>query len=48
MDDEGQISLEAVLILGVAILILLSLYNIMWARMSLAKDVGDAGEGGGS
>lgn len=44
MDDEGQVSLEAVLIMGVAILIILSLFNIMWARMSLAKDVGEAGE----
>ncbi|MFQ5801167.1 MAG: hypothetical protein ACE5HH_05560 [Candidatus Hydrothermarchaeales archaeon] len=44
MDDKAQISLEAVLILGVSVLVILSIFNIWWARMSFARDVGEAGE----
>lgn len=44
MDNKGQVSLEAVLVMGVAILVVISMFNIWWARMSLARDVGEAGE----
>jgi hypothetical protein len=44
MDNKAQVSLEAVLILGVAILIIISVFNLWWARMSYARDVGEAGE----
>lgn len=44
MDDKAQVSLEAVLIIGVGILVIISVFNIWWARMSLARDVGEAGE----
>lgn len=44
MDDRAQVSLEAVLIVGVAMLVVVSIFNIWWARMSFARDVGEAGE----
>jgi hypothetical protein len=44
LDDRAQVSLEAALIIGVAILVILSVFNIWWARMSFARDVGEAGE----
>jgi hypothetical protein len=44
MDNKGQVSLEAVLVMGVAILVIISVFNIWWARMSLAREVGEAGE----
>ncbi len=44
MDNKGQVSLEAVLVMGVAIILIISVFNIWWARMSLAREVGEAGE----
>jgi hypothetical protein len=44
MDNKGQISLEAALILGVGILIIISVFNIWFSRMSLAREAGEAGE----
>jgi hypothetical protein len=44
MDNKGQVSLEAVLIIGIAILVIISMFNIWWARMSMAREVGEAGE----
>lgn len=44
MEDKGQVSLEAVLVMGVAIIVIISVFNIWWARMSLAREVGEAGE----
>jgi len=44
MDNKGQVSLEAVLAIGVAILVIISLFNIWFSRLNLARDVGEAGE----
>jgi hypothetical protein len=44
MDNKGQVSLEAVLVMSVAIILIISVFNIWWARMSLAREVGEAGE----
>ncbi len=44
MEDKGQVSLEAALVMGVAIIVIISVFNIWWARMSLAREVGEAGE----
>lgn len=44
MDEKGQVSLEAVLVIGVAVLVVISLFNLWWARMSYARDLGEAGE----
>jgi hypothetical protein len=44
MDNKGQVSLEAVLVIGIAILVVISMFNIWWARMSMAREVGEAGE----
>ncbi len=41
---KGQVSLEAVMAIGVAILILLSFFNLNWERSKTARDMGDAGE----
>ena len=44
MDDKAQLSLEAVLMLGVGMLVIMSVFNVWWSRMELARDVGEAGE----
>ncbi len=44
MDNKGQVSLEAALAIGVAILVIISLFNIWFSRLNLARDVGEAGE----
>ncbi len=44
MGERGQVSLEAVIIMGVVVLVIISVFNIWWARMSYARDVGEAGE----
>jgi hypothetical protein len=44
MDDRAQISLEAILIIGVAILVVISVFNLAFSRLGLARDVGEAGE----
>lgn len=41
---KGQIALEAVLVAGFAIVVLLSLVNIAFERMDFARDVGESGE----
>lgn len=41
---RGQVSFEAVLVSGMAIIVLLSLVNISWERFYMARDVGEAGE----
>lgn len=41
---KGQISLEAIMILGVAIIVLTSLVNINWERYYTAREIGEAGE----
>ncbi len=41
---RGQITLEAILAFGAAILILASLTNLNFERLRLSRDVGDAGE----
>ena len=41
---KGQISLEAVLVAGFAIVVLLSLTNIAIERKDFARDVGESGE----
>ena len=42
---KGQISLEAVMVIGIAIVILTSFFNINMERLNMAKDLGEAGEG---
>ncbi|MFQ5816083.1 MAG: hypothetical protein ACE5G7_06250 [Candidatus Hydrothermarchaeaceae archaeon] len=44
MHERGQITLEAILALGAAIIVLVSLVNLNWGRFYLARDVGEAGE----
>ncbi len=44
MDNKAQVSLEVVLVIGVAVLVFISLFNVWWGRMSMARDVGEAGE----
>ncbi len=44
MDNKGQVSIEVVLITGVAVLLIISVFNIWSTRMSLAREVGEAGE----
>ncbi len=41
---KGQMSLEAVLVAGFAIVVLLSLTNIAFERLDFARDVGESGE----
>ncbi|MEE8358552.1 MAG: hypothetical protein V3R82_03995 [Candidatus Hydrothermarchaeales archaeon] len=41
---KGQVSLEAVLVAGFAIVVLLSLTNIAIERKDFARDVGESGE----
>ncbi len=41
---RGQISLEAVMVLGMAMIILTSFFNINWERYHTARDLGEAGE----
>lgn len=41
---RGQVSLEAVLVAGFAIVVLLSLTNLAFERLDLARDVGESGE----
>lgn len=41
---RGQVSFEAILVSGMAIIVLLSLVNISWERFYMARDVGEAGE----
>jgi len=45
MKTKGQISIEAAMVLGLAVLLLVSLTNLHYERLSLARDVGGAGEG---
>jgi len=42
---RGQISIEAVMVIGMAIVILTSLFNINMERLSMAEDLGEAAEG---
>jgi len=44
MDSRGQISLEAVLVIGVFMLLVVSVFNLWVGRIALARDVGEAGE----
>ncbi len=41
---RGQISLEAILVIGVAVIALTSFFNTNMARYFTAKDLGEAGE----
>lgn len=41
---RGQISLEAIMVIGVAIIIMASFFNVNMARYFTAKDLGEAGE----
>lgn len=41
---KGQISMEAIIALGMAVVILTSFFNINWERYYTAKDIGEAGE----
>lgn len=41
---RGQLSLEAIMVLGMAVIILTSFFNINWERYHTAKDLGEAGE----
>lgn len=42
---RGQVSFEAVLVSGMAIIVLLSLASMNFERLYMARDVGEAGEG---
>jgi hypothetical protein len=44
VDNKAQFSLEAVLAIGLAILIITGVFNIWISRRNLARDVGEAGE----
>jgi hypothetical protein len=41
---RGQISMEAIMVIGMAIIILTSFFNVNWERYYTAKDLGEAGE----
>jgi hypothetical protein len=41
---RGQISLEAVMVIGMAVIVLTSFFNINMERYHTAKDLGEAGE----
>ncbi len=41
---RGQITFDAILALGAAIIILVSLVNLNWERYYLAREIGEAGE----
>jgi hypothetical protein len=41
---RGQISMEAILVIGMAVIILTSFFNMNMARYFTAKDIGEAGE----
>ncbi len=41
---RGQISLEAILVIGVAVIVLTSFFNTNMVRYFTAKDLGEAGE----
>ena len=41
---RGQISLEAILVIGMAVIVLTSFFNINMERYFTAKDIGEAGE----
>lgn len=41
---KGQISFEAVLVAGFAMVVLLSLVNVAFERLDYARDVGESGE----
>lgn len=44
MDNKGQVSLEAILVIGVAVLVVISVFNLAFSRLGMARDVGGAGE----
>ncbi len=41
---RGQLSLEAIMALGMAVIILTSFFNVNWERYYTAKELGEAGE----
>ena len=41
---RGQISLEAILVIGMAVIVILSFFNINMERYVAARDIGGAGE----
>ena len=41
---RGQISIEVALMTGIAILVIVSLVNVNFERLSMAREVGEAGE----
>lgn len=41
---RGQLSMEAILVIGMAVIILTSFFNVNMARYFTAKDLGEAGE----
>lgn len=41
---RGQISLEAIMVIGIAVIVLTSFFNINMERYFTAKDLGEAGE----
>ncbi|MEK6978456.1 MAG: hypothetical protein AABX40_08710 [Candidatus Hydrothermarchaeota archaeon] len=42
--EKGQVSIEAILVVGVAVILLISFTNLAWERFYLAREVGEAGE----
>ena len=41
---RGQISMEAIMIIGMTVVILTSFFNVNWERYYTARDLGEAGE----
>ncbi|WP_456475174.1 hypothetical protein [Candidatus Pyrohabitans sp.] len=41
---RGQISIEVALMMGIAILVIVSLVNVNFERLSMAREIGEAGE----
>jgi hypothetical protein len=44
MKLRGQITIEAILAFGAVLIVLVSLVNLNWERLFLARDLGEAGE----
>lgn len=42
--EKAQLSLEAVLAFSAAVIIIIAMFNLIWARIELAYDIGTAGE----
>jgi hypothetical protein len=44
MSMRGQISLEAIMVIGIAVIVLTSFFNINMERYRMAEEIGEAGE----